>query len=314
MAFRLLPVESIGEGIARMAREEIGGAIRDLSEGELDRGEAIHEARKHVRRMRALLRMIRGALGEQYAMEVETYRQAGQILSRYRDADVMVTSFDHLALLLEDKLDPELHARLGDYLRKRSGEVAAGGEGIDQAIRQVIDMMKGAFERPGSWQLDDCGSTMIGRELQRSYRRTRHGFNKAIDDRREIAYHDWRKESRVLRYQITAIEPCWPEFFRGYRKGLEHLADLLGESHDLSLLGPIVLDASTIHGSEQDVGFLMDAIEWRQSVLRLEAEGLGRRLFAERPSSLGENFARYWKAWRKEGVHPELTVPEPEPQ
>ena len=62
MAFRLSRRHSIPVQLGRIARREIDAALDELDRRALDR-RAIHEARKSVKKVRAVLRLLRDALG-----------------------------------------------------------------------------------------------------------------------------------------------------------------------------------------------------------------------------------------------------------
>ena len=84
----------MGKGIARIAHgridhalEELGGATESTAE------EAVHEARKDVKKLRALLRLVRSSTSAKVrTRENEALRDVGRSLSGRRDADVMLAT------------------------------------------------------------------------------------------------------------------------------------------------------------------------------------------------------------------------------
>lgn len=65
MAYRLRPGEPVSDGLRRSAREQLDQAIDELSTrvGD-DPVDAVHEARKALKKARSLLRLGRATLGE----------------------------------------------------------------------------------------------------------------------------------------------------------------------------------------------------------------------------------------------------------
>ena len=63
MAFRLKKNEGASVGARRIAREEIEEAI-ELT-GDSDSAEAVPEIRKRLKKVRAVVRLVRGELGEE---------------------------------------------------------------------------------------------------------------------------------------------------------------------------------------------------------------------------------------------------------
>src|SRR5919109_184691 len=88
-----------GSGVRRIATEQLGSAIRRLSDAEGDdRAEAVHDARKSVKKARALLRLVRPGLDSSaYRAEMDALRDAGRLLSGTRNADVLLATIDTLA-------------------------------------------------------------------------------------------------------------------------------------------------------------------------------------------------------------------------
>ena len=81
--------EPIGQGVRRVGLEQIEIAEAKLSSKD-DISAAIHDARRCLKRVRALLRLIRPGLEESvYRREAERLAGIGKLLSGVRDLDVM---------------------------------------------------------------------------------------------------------------------------------------------------------------------------------------------------------------------------------
>ena len=59
MAYRFNPRSPLDANLRRIAGEQIDKAIRDLTDTQGDRNEGIHEARKRMKKLRGLLRLVR---------------------------------------------------------------------------------------------------------------------------------------------------------------------------------------------------------------------------------------------------------------
>src|SRR5947209_12932093 len=95
MAYHLVRGESVPENIKRIAHEQIDAAVEQLrGKGEANRDEAIHEARKNVKKARAVLRLVRPELGGAYPQQNDRLREVGQKLSELRDAGALIGAFD----------------------------------------------------------------------------------------------------------------------------------------------------------------------------------------------------------------------------
>ena len=88
--------ETLGAGTSRVVREQVEAALAALRDG-ADRNEAIHDARKCCKKLRAVLRLVRPALGEpSYREQNAAYRDAARLLSSVRDRWMLVETFDAL--------------------------------------------------------------------------------------------------------------------------------------------------------------------------------------------------------------------------
>ena len=88
-AFKLKKKESEAEGIRRVAHERIEDATGLLRDQDADPVEAVHEARKDMKKLRSTLKLVRPAIGDEtYQRENGRFRDAGRALSDVRDAQV----------------------------------------------------------------------------------------------------------------------------------------------------------------------------------------------------------------------------------
>ena len=106
-AFRLKRKESEKEGIRRVAHGRAEDAVELLRDEDADPVEAVHEARKDLKKLRATLKLVRPALGQQaYGRENARFRDAGRALSDVRDAQVLADTLDALAERFADDPPP----------------------------------------------------------------------------------------------------------------------------------------------------------------------------------------------------------------
>jgi hypothetical protein len=81
-------------GVHRIAHEQLGRAIREAGDCGLDVNEQVHKERKRCKKLRALLRLVRPALGQQDRDENVWLRDTGRRLCDARDARANVETFD----------------------------------------------------------------------------------------------------------------------------------------------------------------------------------------------------------------------------
>jgi len=255
----LLGHEPLALGLQRMALEQIDLALDTLEQGgggANGRGasppgeEAVHETRKAIKRLRALLRLLRSELGERaYRRESAALREIARQLSAARDAAVMAATVDALV-----ERHPRRLARRGGVrsLQQRLAaerERARRGALAEPAARAaVLGELRALRSRVAAWCLPaGAGAELVEHDLERIYRQGRRRHRRLARRRRRqdaLAMHRWRKRVKDLRYAAEMLERRDPDggaLARGKRlrriaQRADELGELLGEEHDLAVL------------------------------------------------------------------------------
>src|SRR4051812_6805516 len=90
MAYRLRRDESVANGLRRLGRKEPGAAAVELRRTTPPADEAIHDARKSVKKARAILQVIDADDGSGLSGCRKRLRSVNRTLSALRDADAMI--------------------------------------------------------------------------------------------------------------------------------------------------------------------------------------------------------------------------------
>ncbi len=149
------------EGVRRIAVGRIDHALAELR-GETDStpAEAVHEARKDLKKLRSLLRLVRGGLDAQtYRSENDCFRELGLELAGARDADVMLATLDELGL------ERAAAGPLRQALEAHRLRMGAGGP----ATRPVAEGLEAARLRALGWSLSGDGFGVLSPGLRKAY-------------------------------------------------------------------------------------------------------------------------------------------------
>jgi CHAD domain-containing protein len=298
--FASLPGEPLSEGLRRMALGQLDLAIELLGdEGgsgrALDR-EAIHETRKALKRLRALVRLLREELGEpRYKREHAILRDAARRLAGARDAEVMVGTLDALLQRYPRVLG---RRRALIELRKRlvAERAAATRQTLsDQATRgEVLRELSGLRERAQRWELPERpGIALVERDLRRIYRDGRQRKRRVARGKGgggARATHAWRKRVKDLRYcaEILGQQPL------AHRA--DKLGEILGEEHDLVVLAGLLPPPGRApfkgKRGKRARRALLERIARRRRRLRKRALREGERLYGRRPKKFAQRVSR----------------------
>ena len=315
--------EPLAQGIRRMALGQADLVIELLhAQNGLLQENSVHEMRKALKRLRALVRLLRDELGEEsFARENAALRDTARRLSAARDSEVMLATLDRLC------------EQSGGRLSRRTGvlelQVALRAEHDrieritlgDQALRgRVLGDMLAFRDRALAWRLRERGAGLVEPGLLRVYRQGRRRFHVAAAAKKSSrvrAMHEWRKRVKDLRHQaeilrrrdesspLAALAPGGrrarrrrARFDRDRRrlrrvaKRADNLGEALGEDHDLALLAELVRDSGNPHAARgRDLPrppkatrrVLLREIRRRRRRLRRDALRLGARLYGPRP-------------------------------
>lgn len=291
MAYRFKLGEPVPEGIKRIVREEIEAAARHLSgQGETDRDEAVHEARKSIKKIRGVLRLVRQELGDIYRVENARFRDIGRQLSQFRDAGASIETFDALRKRYRGEMDGRTLASIRRRLKARKKQAE-----LQVNLAAVLDGMAAALREaaPGvsAWPLAKDGFAAIAPGLEATFREGQRSMSRARKHPLPENYHEWRKRVKAHWYHIRLLESLWSPGMRMYEKRLKDLETALGEDHNLVVLHGKVL-------VEPEIGQLPRLIRKYQKELRDNALDLGAHIYEEKPGHFSRRVQQLWDGWQ----------------
>ena len=272
MAYRLKRGESVKAGVKRIAREELGDAIDNLRAGE------VHEARKRLKKTRALLRLMRAELGASYRAENARLREIGRKLSPVRDAEAMLEAVDRAAKHRGDvrKLRPTL-VRNKERVRKQADIGVLGPKLVDALSEARRDVRK--------WPLNGGGFDAVEDGMEAAYRKGRKALAQYLRTGRREDEHEWRKRVKDHWYHVRLLEELWTNDAKEYEQSLKDLEDALGEDLNLAMVRE--------HVGKNDG--ITRAIDAEQFALRDRALKVGERLYAPKPGKTMKRLRQWWR-------------------
>ena len=126
MAFRFDFRRPFLKAIPRVARERIDRVIESLSEKPHPGAVSIHEARKNLKSLRALLRLVRGSIDDGARLrENLLFREAGRSLSTIRDPQALLEVLEYLTERLQTDSGPSTSKQesIRVFIEKIHGEI-----------------------------------------------------------------------------------------------------------------------------------------------------------------------------------------------
>jgi CHAD domain-containing protein len=299
MAYRLKRHEPIVEGLQRVVREEFAAAAGLLArENATSHDRAIHEARKSVKKIRGILRLLRPQLGKQYKPANVAVGEIGRQLSSFRDASAMISTVDALqknfqSSLGQHTLQPVRRALLAE--KKQDEQQANVKEVVLRLAQELTDVGKSVDD----WKIESDGFSAIEPGLTDTLRRGRKAFQKVQKHHRAELYHDWRKRVKDHWYHVRLLEPASKDALSPYQESLKNLETWLGDDHNLVVLRQKIHGDLTLYGSKDETDLALDLINQHQRELRGKAMELGERLYQDKPAKLVTHLHELWQAWHQ---------------
>lgn len=306
MAWRFHPGEPLRDEFSRLALEEVERARALLKSGGAPGDQAVHQARRSFKKLRALVRLARPSLGASFARENHRWRDAGRLLSASRDAVVLLGSFDRMAEQVG--LSGNEAGALRERLSATEPFTAIRPDRADPLPEILASLEKAKRDVP---RLDWPGDLKaLSRGLRDSQSRLKRSWKAARREGDSETLHDWRKRVKDTASHLGLFRSALSPELKESRNAARALGEMLGEEHDLALLCAGLSPDTLPAGLRDSASDLLEAIGARRASLRDEALRSGEALSSRPARALAEEVT---SRWREAGAAAQRTS-EPEAQ
>jgi len=294
MAFQLRPRESIATGLRRLARKELRVARDELRAKTPPGDEAIHSARKSIKKVRAVIDLLKADEGRGLKRSRKRLRDVSQTLSRLRDADATQEILSKLRERSPAALDEHAFARVKRRLSARKQELAraAVSDGIWSRLDGELRKLRRDVKR---WRPAHRRFAALAEGIRAAYRDGRKAMARARERQRAEDFHEWRKKLKELRYQLRLVEGCSRDIRKVVRQ-IHRAEAWLGDDHNLVVLCAELTKDSSLCDLER----LRPAADRYQRDLRRKVITTTSRMYSSTPNQYVRRVKRAWTAWRRQ--------------
>jgi CHAD domain-containing protein len=294
MSFRLKQGSSIDSEVRRIADKQLQLAISALRGiGDRKSDAAVHEARRHVKKIRALIRLMEPVLGRSYRGTNKRLRAVNRLLAPIADGEAVVDTLGRLGKRYRQDLPRPTLASMRKALHQQSVRVDQQAR-ADQVLRNAVALLRAERTPVQSWKLTARGFGAIAPGLRKSVRGARRGMALAIAHPTIEHYHSWRRRVKDHWFQVRLLEGrCGDELIAAQR-GLEALDGCLGEYHNCALLQQVLV-AETLRPRDQTARTLRMLRKY-QKELRREAHDLAAQMYQETSRQFVKRVRRLWRS------------------
>jgi len=257
----------------------------------------IHEIRKTVKRIRAVLKLIRDEIGySNYYRENSFYRDLGRSLSGVRDSYVLGEVFSSLHERFPDAMkEKDYEAITGTLTRKVERELSDFTEkkgGFD-SIHRELDCASGRVEQYCRLRNDFIS---VEKGIKRIYRRGSRYLSRVRKEFDTAEFHEYRKNTKYLLHQVEIIQPIYPRVLKSYAKSIDKHAELLGETRDYDRLEAYLHDQAGNVIRNAVKSSILGKIENHRGVLLQKIFSKSSLIYAENPKKFVKRLGNYWEA------------------
>lgn len=309
MAYRFVSDEPVISGINRIALEELDFAIAQLrGADESRRDEGIHEARKCIKKLRGIVRLLMPGLGEAGTKDNITLRDTGRALSTLRDAAALIETVETLSE--QHPADPAMEqlAVVRSALRSRL-EDTVRGEDCRTVIGGAVAALKTVKRRVTKWQFAPAGEfATLAPGLEGTYRRARKALKSAQAEQTPENLHTLRRRVKDSWYQVRLLDGALRETPEPRERSLGELQELLGDDHNLTVLKAALEAEPTAFGGKKAVPVVLKMIARVRADLQSRALEAGSRIYAEKPPVHALKLSAAFEAWHGKTGKPKPPV------
>ena len=290
MGYHIEKGESLATAFGRIAAEEIDLAMAQSRR--LHRGEAVHNARKALKRLRALLRSLRVAFPKKlFRAENRHIAATCRRISPLRDVHVQLRTLGKLKAAAGpagDHIRRQLLRQQSSFIRRIPA--------LRKTVRALLDVSRQSL---ASWPLRKATAEDLASGLKRIYKQGREAFKTARKSPTPGHLHAWRKKTKSLGYGLEMIKNLGSGELSKMIRCSDILTEALGDDQDLFMV-LCALDKEHRSNPASDFNRLANRISLKRAKRQKRAFKLGEKVYGEKPGGFEKRLDRYLRRARKQ--------------
>ena len=290
MGYHIEKGESLATAFGRIAAEEIDLAMAQSRR--LHRGEAVHNARKALKRLRALLRSLRVAFPKKlFRAENRHIAATCRRISPLRDVHVQLRTLGKLKAAASpagDHIRRQLLRQQSSFIRRIPA--------LRKTVRALLEVSRQSL---ASWPLRKATAEDLASGLKRIYKQGREAFKAARKSPTPGHLHAWRKKTKSLGYGLEMIKNLGSGELSKMIRSSDILTEALGDDQDLFMVLR-ALDKEHRSNPASDFNRLANRISLKRAKRQKRAFKLGEKVYGEKSGGFEKRLDRYLRRARKQ--------------
>jgi len=293
VGFRLETGQAVSGEIRRIVLQQLDRATSELTAiGDPESDQAIHDARRRVKKIRAIIRLVRPVLDKAHRADPEL-RRVSKLLAPVADGQGVIDTLSLLVKRYRRELPKKTAAAIRNGLIDRSRQIdsKASKEGV---LEQAQSTLRAERQRVKQWRLRAEGFRALAPGLKNSVRRARAAMMTAWLDPTAQNHHTWRRHVKNHWFHVRLLSARCGYRLQPYQRQLEALDGILGEYHNLVLLHEVLVSDSTL--AKNEIARCLRIVQRYQAELRRQSQLLGIRVYSEKPRRFVRRVRELWDA------------------
>jgi CHAD domain-containing protein len=256
----------LGRQLQRYTESLVDDLVLELLRTRYDLQTGIHGARKLVKEIRAVLRLLKPLQGETHFDNWQLLKTLASTTSELRDKHVSEQLWQALAKELSDHPDYALISSRFAEQDKMQQQKEKLRYTVDETVEQLQVLSTLLLQRKRQLLAPprslDVNTQWLAGQYGLLYKQAARAFVRAREQQVAEDRHDLRKRCKDLHYALRLCKPAWNSTLRGQVEQLGQVSDWLGDANDLA-----VIESLTVPMAINDPEGLQTFLSRRREIL-----------------------------------------------
>jgi len=292
VGFRLKTGQAVSSEVRRIVLRQLDRAVDELTAiGDPESDEAIHDARRRVKKIRAIIRLVRPVLDRAHRDD-PALRRVSKLLAPVADGQGVIDTLNQLLRRYRTQMPRKTATAIRADLvaRSRRIDLKAAKEHVLEKARRTL---RAETRRVKEWRLSAEGFGALSPGLKISVRHAREAMVTAWLKPTAQHHHSWRRHVKNHWFHVRLLSARCGNRLQPYQRQIEALDGVLGEYHNLVLLREVLVGDTAL--APREVKRCLRIVERYQKELRRHAQILGIRIYSEKPRRFVRRVKELWQ-------------------
>lgn len=294
MSFRIDPRLALTGEVRRIAGDEIEKIAAHLNTARDNPEKALHNARKRLKALRALLHLVRPGDEAFCRTENDRYRAISTSIAAPRQATALIETIDRLAEDFAEEADTAGLVAIRARLVRHRAQAGHGEAGLGVVLDMAIAECQAGFAALQVLALPDLpenAADVLADGALATLRRARKALQQSRERGEADDFHDLRKAVKRHAAHLSLLRKLWPSPVKPRRERAEALGESLGELHDVFVMRALI-EAGEAPFDGQEPKYLVRLLKRSEKALRKLCLHDAAELFEDKPKRTARKLAK----------------------